>query len=111
MTPERWRQLSPAANVDRIRAPLLMQMPEQEARSAIELHARLTNSTTPVELYVFPEAPHLKFLPRHKLAAYERNLDWFRYWLQGYVDPDPLKAAQYRRWEALAQRRNATASR
>lgn len=105
-TPERWRQLSPAANVDRIRAPLLMQMPEQEARSAIELYARLTNSTTPVELYVFPEAPHLKFLPRHKLAAYERNLDWFRYWLQGYVDPDPLKAAQYRRWGELARRRD-----
>lgn len=108
-TPERWRALSPAAQVDRIRSPVLMQLPEQEARSSIELHARLTHSTTPVELYVYPDEPHVKFLPRHKLAAYERNLDWFRYWLQGFVDPDPLKAAQYRRWEALAQRRDATA--
>ena len=107
-TPERWQALSPAANVDRIRVPLLMQMPEQEARSAIELHARLSNSTTPVELYVFPDEPHLKFQPRHKLAAYERNLDWFRYWLQGYIDPDPLKAAQYRRWEALARHHEGT---
>lgn len=106
-TPERWRALSPAAQVDRIRAPLLMQLPEQEARSSIELHARLTLSTTPVELYVYPDEPHVKFLPRHKYAAYERNLDWFRYWLQGYVDPDPLKTAQYQRWEALARRRDA----
>ena len=106
-TPERWRTLSPAANVDRIRAPLLMQMPEHESRNSIELHARLTNSTTPVELYVFPDEPHIKFMPRHKLAAYERNLDWFRFWLQGYSDPDPLKAAQYQRWAALAERRDA----
>lgn len=110
-TPRRWRQLSPAANVDRIHAALLMQMPEQEARSSIELHARLTNSTTPVELYVFPDEPHLKFQPRHKLAVYQRNLDWFRFWLQGYIDPDPLKAAQYRRWEALTERRDAAGSR
>jgi hypothetical protein len=41
---------------------------------------------------------HIKWQPRHQLAANERNLDWFRFWLAGEVDPDPAKAAQYVRW-------------
>jgi hypothetical protein len=27
--------------------------------------------------------------------------DWFRFWLQGYEDPDPAKAEQYKRWREL----------
>lgn len=100
-----WRELSPALNVSRIRAPLLMQLPEQEARYVIELYARLSNSTTPAELYVFPDEAHIKLQPRHKLAVYRRNRDWFRYWLQAYVDPDPERRDQYQRWQTLRQRR------
>lgn len=103
-TPERWRQLSPALNAARIRAPLLLQLPEQEAATAIELYARLSNLPTPTELYVFPHEPHIKVQPRHQLAVNQRNLDWFRFWLQGHVDPDPAKAAQYRRWRELQTR-------
>jgi hypothetical protein len=32
-----WRQISPAFNADRISAPFLMQVPEQEYRSNVEL--------------------------------------------------------------------------
>ena len=42
---------------------------------------------------------HIKWQPRHQLAANARNLDWFRFWLLGEVDPDPSKAAQYARWQ------------
>ena len=103
-TPDRWRLVSPALNVDRIRAPLLLQLPEQESRYPVELYARLSNSTTPTELYVFPDERHIKMQPRHRLAVYRRNLDWFRFWLQGHSDPDAAKADQYRRWQALAER-------
>jgi dienelactone hydrolase len=103
-TPEQWRLLSPALNVDRIRAPLLLQLPEQEARYAVELYARLTNSSTPTELYVFPDERHIKMQPRHRLAVYRRNLDWFRFWLQNHIDPDPTRAAQFQRWRELASR-------
>ena len=102
-----WRELSPALNVARIRAPLLMQLPEQEARYVIELHARLSNSSTPTELYVYPDEAHIKLQPRHKLAVYRRNRDWFRYWLQDYVDPDPASRDQYRRWQTLRERRES----
>jgi hypothetical protein len=79
-------------------------MPEQEYRLSFELFARLTHTTTPVDLYVFPGEPHIKTQPRHRLAVYQRNLDWFGFWLAGKVDPDPAKAEQYARWKAMADR-------
>jgi len=103
-TPEVWKQLSPAFNLDRLQAPLLMQMPEQEYLNGLDYIAPLAMSPTPSELYVFPHEPHLKLEPRHLLAIQDRNLDWFRFWLQGYVDPDPAKADQYRRWTAMRAR-------
>jgi len=106
-TPERWREISPAFNTARIKAPLLMQIPEQEYISALDYFIPLMHSPTPVELDVFPNEPHQKFQPRHKLAAYNRNLDWFRFWLQGYVDPNPLKVPQFERWETMRSRSKA----
>lgn len=106
--PERWKTISPALNTERIKAPLLMQMSEQEFRGGIELFSRLSNTTTPVEMYAFPDEAHIKIQPRHQLAVYRRNLDWFRYWLQGQIDHDPALAAQYRRWDALRRRRQSS---
>lgn len=96
-----WRRRSPSLQVDRIDAPVLMQLPEQEARQSPELQARLT-AAGKGELHVFPFAPHIKVEPRQKYSVYQRNLDWFRYWLQGHIDPDPGKADQYARWARLA---------
>lgn len=64
----RWAQLSPALNIDRILAPVLLQLPEQECPYAPDytiplLRAELT------DLHVFPNEPHQKFQPRHKLMA------------------------------------------
>lgn len=103
-TPEQWRRMSPALNIDRIATPVLLQLPEQEARTSMEFYARLTHSSTPAELYVFPDEPHILIQPAHRLAAYRRNIDWFRFWLQDRVDPDPDKARQYQRWQTLAIR-------
>uniref|UniRef100_B0T9D5 Dipeptidyl aminopeptidase/acylaminoacyl-peptidase-like protein n=1 Tax=Caulobacter sp. (strain K31) TaxID=366602 RepID=B0T9D5_CAUSK len=100
-TPDRWKLVAPALHADQIKAPLLMQLPEQEFRPTIDLFAALSNSTTPVEFHVFAQEPHILTQPRHRLAAYARNVDWFRFWLQDYMDPSPGKADQYRRWEAM----------
>ena len=102
-----WKRISPALNADSLRAPLLMQLAEQEARWSMQLYATLSRSTTPVEMYAFANEAHIKEQPRHRLAAYQRNLDWFRFWLQGYADPAPDKAARYARWRALSARRSA----
>ena len=105
-----WRKYSPALNSDRITAPLLMQLPENEARGSMHLVTSLQNAGRPVELYAFANEPHIKNQPRHKEAVYQRNFDWFLFWLQNVEDPSPAKATQYRGWRELAIRRDALRS-
>lgn len=102
-TPEQWQRLSPALNADKFRAPLLFQMPEQEFRLNMQLFSTLSHSSTPLDIYAFPHEPHIKIQPRHRLAVNQRNLDWFRFWLQGFVGPDPTRSEQYGRWCGFAR--------
>ncbi len=109
-TPDRWRELSPAFYPEEFTAPILMQMAEQEYRSVIEYYARMRRAGVPVELWAYPHEPHIKFQPRHKLSVYDRNLDWFRFWLLGSEDPDPGKADQYERWRKLKRQMHELSS-
>lgn len=59
-------------------------------------------------MFVFPDEYHLKWQPAHRLAIYDRVLDWFDFWLRGRVDPDPAKTKRYSRWRALANIRPAS---
>lgn len=99
-TPKRWRVLSPYYNIGRIRVPVLMQMSEREYRSSLDYAVPLIRAHR-ADVYVFPNEAHQKFQPKHKLAVYERNLDWFRFWLQDYEDPDQAKRAQYAHWREM----------
>lgn len=101
-TPDQWKRLSPAYNVESIRTPVLFQMPEEEYLYALDYIFPMMRASR-ADLYVFPDEPHRKFQPRHMLAAYERNLDWFRFWLQGIEDDDAEKAAQYARWRGMRE--------
>lgn len=99
-TPEQWRRLSPDLNLGTLRAPVLMQLPEQEYIHSLDYAIPMLREGI-ADLYVFPNEPHQKFQPRHKLAAYERNLDWFLFWLLGHEEDDPRKAGQYRQWRSM----------
>jgi hypothetical protein len=55
-------------------------------------------------MYVFADGYHLKWRPAHRLAGYERSIDWFDFWLNAKVDDDPTKEGQYARWRELARR-------
>lgn len=102
-TTARWRAISPVYNLDAIEAPVLMQIPEQEYIKTLDYAIPLLRQQR-AELHVFPDAPHVKFQPRHLLAAQTRNLDWFAFWLQGFEDQDPAKAPQYEHWRRMQQR-------
>lgn len=102
--PVNWKAISTALHTQDVHAPLLMQMPEQEYRYNIELAARLGRQGTPVDLWAFPDEQHIKFQPRHKAAVYERNLDWFAYWLNGEVDCSLVKEKQYTAWQNFGLR-------
>ena len=101
-TPDRWRTLSPAFNVDRLRLPVLMQMAEQEYIYALDYAIPLIRQRRG-ELHVFPHEPHQKVQPRHRLAVYQRNLDWFRFWLQGVEEGDPRRRGQYEHWGVMRE--------
>jgi len=62
---------------------------------------RLEAFGTPVEQFDFTAAPHSATLPRHRWRSLSVNVDWYRFWLQGYEDSDPAKSEQYARWRAM----------
>jgi dipeptidyl aminopeptidase/acylaminoacyl peptidase len=99
--PAFWADVSVRMNAARLATPLLIQTPDREYLGALEGVTALKEMNQPVELYVFPDENHVKWQPVHRAAVYARDIDWFRYWLKGEIDPDPAKAAQYTRWAAL----------
>lgn len=44
---------------------------------------------------------HVLTNPEARMASQGGSVDWFRFWLQGYEDPNPAKAEQYKRWREL----------
>jgi hypothetical protein len=109
-TPDRWHVLAPEFHVDSVSAPVLFQMSEQEYLFALDYAIPMFKENM-ADIYVFPNEPHQKFQPRHKLAVYDRNVDWFRFWLQGYEDPNPVKKQQYAHWREMRDAVSAKSTR
>ena len=103
-----WKELSPALNVDQVNAALLINATEREYIGALQFYTGLKEHRQPVELIIYPDEGHIKSQPKHRYLIYQRNLDWFKFWLQDKEDPDPQKREQYARWRAL--RNQATES-
>ncbi|HWH21684.1 MAG TPA: prolyl oligopeptidase family serine peptidase, partial [Allosphingosinicella sp.] len=99
--PEGWNRLSATSDAAGLDTPLLMQLPEAEARLVIEFHTRLKRAGKPAELFVFADEPHIKTQPVHQFAVNARNLDWYRFWLADFEDPNPQKQDRYARWREL----------
>lgn len=99
-----WEPASIAQNAGSIDTPLLMQLADDEYLMSLEAFTALREHAKPVDMYVFSNEHHIKWQPAHRLAIYQRNLDWFGFWLNGTVDPDPRKQTQYAHWQALRER-------
>lgn len=100
-----WRPVAVSLNADRIDTPLLMQLSDDEYQLALGAFEALRVRGKPVEMFVFPGEHHNKWQPLHRLAIFERSLDWFDFWLRGRKDPDPAKRDQYVRWDAMRAKR------
>jgi hypothetical protein len=64
-------------------------------------YSLLTQMARPVDMIVFPHAPHLQVKPWERMASQQGDVDWFCFWLRGEKDPTPEKAAEYVGWNAL----------
>lgn len=96
-----WKRLAPDLNADRIGVPVLNNDPDSEVLPDLALYTSLRELGKPVELFIYPDELHHIDQPKHRYQIYERNVDWFRFWLKGEEDPASSKSAQYIRWRGL----------
>jgi dipeptidyl aminopeptidase/acylaminoacyl peptidase len=116
---ENWEKYSISFNLDKVHTPLLMEEMGYNVHDDIsyslpislavyyEISKGLTRLGKPVEMYYYPDEDHQLDHPRARLATLQRNLDWYRFWLQGYERPNPEDPDQYKRWEHLRELQNA----
>lgn len=110
-----WLKYSVSFNLDKIRTPLLMEemgygtrydnpnAPPISLAQSFEVFAGLNRLHKPVELYYYPSEAHEPDHPQARLATLQRNVDWYRFWLQGYERPNPEDPDQYLRWRKLRE--------
>ena len=99
---QQWLKQSPGFNLDKVTTPLLV---NAEGRDDIlfmwEPYAALRYLKKPVDLILLNTDEHVLTNPTVRIASQGGSVDWFRFWLQGYEDPDLAKAEQYKRWRDL----------
>ena len=97
-----WLKRSPGFNLDKVTAPLLV-VGEGPASLLFmwEPYAGLHYLRKPVDLIMLNTDEHVLTNPSVRMASQGGSVDWFRFWLQDYEDPDPEKVEQYKRWREL----------
>jgi dipeptidyl aminopeptidase/acylaminoacyl peptidase len=105
---QQWTRHAPLFNMDKVGAALQV---VAEGRSGLtdmwEPYAAMRYLHKPVDLILLNDDEHVLTNPRTRLASQGGSVDWFRFWLQDYEDPDPTKAEQYQRWRELRKLRDA----
>jgi dipeptidyl aminopeptidase/acylaminoacyl peptidase len=105
-----WDDLSLSANARRIHTPILLQVADFEYLNALETYTSLREAGDPIDMFVFPGEHHNKSQPAHRLAVYQRSLDWFDYWLRGIRSKAPGRQAELRHWDGLHGRSSTPSS-
>lgn len=95
------KETSIGLNAARITTPLLINTSDAEMRASVENFIRLEEANKPVEMYVYPGEHHMKWRPNHRLAVYQRNIQWLKFWLKGEEEDDPVSPGQYERWRKM----------
>jgi len=114
-TLENWLKYAPAFNAQHVRCPLLMEytghghMPFGPT-NAYESFTALHRQNKPVELFFYPLGDHPFDTPSERVASLQRNVDWFRFWMQNYEGTAPAyDKDQYVRWHNLRNQQNSNA--
>jgi len=101
---QQWLKRSPGFNLDKVNTPLLVNaLGRVDVLVMWEPYAGLHYLHKPVDLILLNTDEHVLTNPTVRMASQGGSVDWFRFWLQDYEDPDPAKADQYKRWRELRQ--------
>src|ERR1700683_321214 len=103
MAKSNWKQVAASLNADRIQTPLLVNAADSEYIASLSLYTSLQQLNKPVDMFVYANELHIKNQHRHRYEIYERNLDWFRFWLKGEEQVSPGKASEYKYWRGLRE--------
>jgi dipeptidyl aminopeptidase/acylaminoacyl peptidase len=96
-----WDEISLVRNARSITTPILVQVSDDEVMSSLPTYTALREVDAPIDMFVLPGEHHWKWQPAHRLAIYQRSLDWFDYWLKGEIPTDPARRTDVMRWVAL----------
>ena len=97
-----WIKDAPGFHLEQVRAPVRIEaINPASVLQEWELYSSLRMQGKPVDLIYFPHGTHIHQAPLERLESQQGDVDWFRFWLQGYRDPDPAKSGQYLRWQKL----------
>jgi dipeptidyl aminopeptidase/acylaminoacyl peptidase len=108
---KRWWETAPGFHLDRVQTPLRIEAIDPlSLLGEWEIYSSLRLQDKPVDLIYFPFGTHIHQKPLERLESQQGNVDWFRFWLQGYEDPAPAKRGQYERWESLRKDGNVDAA-
>lgn len=93
---------NPILNIDKVTAPVRVETHKPlDMLYDWEVYASLRSLGKPVDLIVLPRATHVVSMPSDLLESQQGDVDWFRFWLQGYERPGA--AAEYDRWHAMRE--------
>jgi dipeptidyl aminopeptidase/acylaminoacyl peptidase len=99
---KKWMEEAPGFHLDQVQSPVRIEaINPGSVLQEWELYASLRIQNKPVDLIYFPHGTHIHQKPMERLESQQGNVDWLRFWLQGYEDPDPAKQTQYERWRLL----------
>jgi dipeptidyl aminopeptidase/acylaminoacyl peptidase len=98
----RWIRSAPGFHLDRVETPVRIEaIGPVSVLTEWEIYASLREEHKPVDMIYFPAGQHILQKPLDRMASQQGNVDWFRFWLESYQDPDPAKVAQYDRWTTM----------
>ncbi|KAA6465263.1 hypothetical protein DYQ86_04785 [Acidobacteria bacterium AB60] len=97
---EQWMRESPSFHLNRVCIPLRL-VAIEDSLAQWEWFAAGKMQQKPVELIDITGGSHLLERPMDRQIAMQGIVDWFRFWLEDYVNPDPDLREQYTRWEKL----------
>jgi Prolyl oligopeptidase family len=100
-----WKELSLGLNARPDLPPLLLQSSDgEEYFGTPETWFRLRRAGAAVEWYEYPDEGHVKRSPSTKWWVYERNLEWFLFWLKDEELSNASRLDQYVRWREMRER-------
>ncbi len=100
-TKAEWHEIALTENADKVHTALLQNLSDTEYVGDMPTYRALKDLGKPIEVYIYPNELHVRNQPKHKLEIYDRNVDWFSFWLMNEEDSDPAKADQFTRWRDL----------